>query len=1790
MAVTSTSTSPSAPRSPIGGLSPLRQAALNRLLPPRAKAPITGVPRDGEPLACSYEQRQMWLGAQVPGTATAPNATLGLRLDGPLDLAALTAALDGVLARHESLRTTYEGDEPRQRVHEPFPMPLEIHDAPEAAAAAAEITARAVTHRFDLREGPVVKATLIRLAEESHALLVVCHHIAADGWSMSLLADELATRYGAALAGRDPALPPLPIQYADYAAWSRAELTPEVLATRVERWRRTLDGASGVRLPMRRERPAPEGRKTSTHWTDLAEGVLPRLQAAGGPGTTPFTALLTVFTMLLARYTGERDLTLASTNGGRRRVELEPLIGCFVSAVPVRGDLSGDPTFAEVAARLRRSVGGALTNHVPLALLAERASIDLALPVSFSLRGFRDQRGGDWPGLTASVWGHEVDDLGYELSLLVHLDGDRAALDFTYRRDVLDDDAVERMARHFHWLAGQIAADPARPLSALELVTDEERERILGPWNDSAAPYPERPLPELLQERRDGTAVVFEGEATGYARLHARANQIANRLRALGVGTESTVGVLLDRSPDLIATLLGVWQAGAAYVPMDPAFPAQRIADMLETAGTRLVVTEAAYAERFPGIGVLDIADPSIGAEAGTPPGVPYDLDRLAYLIFTSGSTGRPKGVQVTHRGLVNHVWWAVRELASRGDGGAPLLGSVAFDLVVPNLWAPLVAGQTVTVLPQDVDMGELGPILARSGPFSFIKLTPGHLEVLGHQLDDEQAGGLAEVIVVAGEALPGSLADRWLEILGPGRLINEYGPTEASVGTCVYPITVRQHHEVVPIGHPLPNMRMYVLDPAGKLVPAGVPGELYVGGVGVSRGYMNRPDLTAERFVEFEGERVYRTGDRVHWLPDGNVAFLGRFDDQVKIRGYRIELDEVRAALLDHPGVRDAVAAVHEDRLVAYYVASGETGGPDGLAEHCALRLPEYMVPVVFTELDAIPLNANGKVDRKALPAPAAAVVTSTVAPRTETERVIADVWREVLGRDEVGVEDDFTALGGHSLLMIRMIARLRQVLPERPVSVLDAIANRTVAALAALVDASGEPAGAGERGRGLLVRLTPPGPATTTLVCVPYGGGSAVVYQALADAVPKGVALHAVALPGHELGVEEETLPFHEAAERVAAEILATVRGPLVLYGHCVGSALTTEIARRVESAGRAIDAVYIGGSFPFAAPRTGFSGVLARWFRRERTLNDNGEANWLRAIGADLEGLDVEQVESIVRTMRGDARAGEEYFTDLIETGAPLLSAPVISIVGSRDPITDYYPERYRDWHVTAGTTALVVVDEAGHYFLRYRAAELAKIITTVHTSLDGPHEAATWRKEAVSREAPPADARLGRFLRVAGGQMVSMIGTAMTEFAVPIWAYLQTGSLLQFSLFAIIALVPGLVLAPVVGALIDRTDRRKAMLAGDGACLTLQGVMLALLLTGNLSMPALYGILVLLSISLTVQRLAWAAAVPQLAPKHYLGHAGGVLQLGNAIGRLMVPLFAVGVLAAIGLDGILVANVACYVVAVTVTLLTPFPKRLGWTRRESVGAEIRNGFRYLWRRRGLRAMAATMFTVNFFLFTAFVMISPLVLSIGDLADTGRIAVIAGVGAVAGGFAISIWGGPKRRRMSGMLAAVGVVAVFAFAMGLRPSLALIAVCAAGMALMMSISDGIWITIIHAKVPQRYHARVISINQMLAMSTQPIGLAVQAWAAGLVFEPLMREGGALAPTVGALIGVGEGRGIGLLYLICGLAMAVTIVIALRHPALAHFDRDTPDAEPDDLVGLAELNARKSPAERNPA
>ncbi len=858
-------------------------------------------------------------------------------------------------------------------------------------------------------------------------------------------------------------------------------------------------------------------------------------------------------------------------------------------------------------------------------------------------------------------------------------------------------------------------------------------------------------------------------------------------------------------------------------------------------------------------------------------------------------------------------------------------------------------------------------------------------------------------------------------------------------------------------------------------------------------------------------------------------------------------------------------------------------------------------MVPAAYVPLDALPVTPNGKLDRAALPAPAPVPAPSTVdsvEQRTDAERLLAQLWQEVLGVDRVGIDDDFFDLGGHSLLATRVVSRLRRALPpDAPrITVMDLFAQSTIRELAALIEPQGvEEPEAPQSKR--LWRLTPArGHTRLSLVCVPYGGSSAVVYQPLADALPGDCALYAVAPPGHDLGVDEDSRPLGEVAQEVCTAVLSTVDGPLVLYGHCVGSALTIEIARRLEAAGRTLEAVYIGGSFPFALPRRGVLGAFARLSRLERLRSDRYWANWLRSMGADLSGLPAEDVMRMVQVMRGDARDGEDYFTELLEAGAAPLRAPIISVVGERDPITEYYQERYREWHFLTGTAALVVLDEGGHYFLRYRQEELAAIVTGTHEALvegttdrltagaRGP--GATWWLGGVSTGAGAAprsrapQPSLRRFLTVASGQLCSITGSALTEFAVPLWIYLRTGSLKWYALAWIVGML-GLLVAPVAGAVVDRCNRRMVMLASDSAAGLGQGVFAVLVLTGHLRMWEIWVVLGWLSLALTFQRLAYASAVPQLVPKHFLGHANGVVQLTIGVAQFVVPLIAAAMLAAFDLSGILLFDLVSFVIAVATVAMVRFPATMPHRNRESLAAEIVNGWRYSMGNRYFRGMLGYMGLLNVFLSALILLIFPLVLSFGSLSTLGTVSFIGGAGAALGGLAMALWGGPKRRRMYGMLVSGVLLGGFGMVAGLRPSMPVAAVGLAGMFFWLALVNGVYATIVQVKVPQRYHGRVFALNQMIAWSTIPLGLVLVAPLATRLFEPMLAPGGALAGTVGRVIGVGPGRGIGFAYLVLGLVIVVLTLACMRTRILSRFDAEVPDALPDDVIGLQALRER---------
>ncbi|MFJ5679587.1 amino acid adenylation domain-containing protein [Streptomyces sp. NPDC093097] len=998
-------------------------------------------------------QRRIWLVERlVPGTS-AYHLPFALHLDGPLDTAALAAALTAVVHRHESLRTSFEqvDGELVQLVGEPAPFAWEARQTAAAGldAALAEDAARP----FDLAGGPLLRAVLHRLAPQRHVLAVTVHHLVADMWSIGILLAELAQAY----AGRAGELPELPVQYGDFAVWEG-----EAQAAGDERdqayWRGALAGAPELlELPCDRPRPAAQSLRGAALPVELpaelSAGVRTLCRRAG---VTPFMALLAAFQAVLARHSGGEDIVVG-TGAAVRPAEAEALIGCFINILPVRTSLAGDPTFAELLDRVRAASLGAFEHQgLPFErMLPERAAGPALshnpLVQSLLLVQNAPLTMPELPGLTVAV--REVPRGGAQVDLNLQLREVDGAFGGTveYASDLFDAATVERLLGHWRTLLAAAVAAPDTRLSALPMLTAAERHRALVEWNDTAHPYPSGGacLHELFEEQRSRSpqapAVIAATGELSYAQLDALAERIAGRLAGLGVGPDTPVGLCLAKGPTLVAAVLGVLKAGGAYLPLDPAYPAQRLAFMLRDAAPPVVLTERALAGLLPAVGaqVLEVEDAEQWPTAGPRPAAP-DPDHLAYVIYTSGSTGTPKGIAVPHRGVVNNLLDLNGTYGIEPGDRVLGLSSPSFDMFVYETLGILAAGGAV-VVPH--------PDRARD-PHHWVDLVRRHKVTVWNS-----APALADAFVRAGEErnvrLPrlkaAFLGGDWIPVPLPGRFrrlaprmafLALGGATEASIHSITHPVTeVDPAWTSIPYGRPMVNQQAVVVSPALEPAPVGVPGELCLAGTGLTRGYLGRPGMTADRYRPHPGAgtgpvpagaRLYRTGDLARTRADGVIELIGRLDHQVKLRGLRIELDEIEAVLRRHPGIERAVVTARgsgdERRLVGYLVPAEGAGAAPSAAELRALlkaELPEYMVPAVFVTLDALPLSPNGKVDRAALPEPDGAADragAAYVAPRNDVEAVLAALWAELLEVDRVGAEDDFFALGGHSLLATRL------------------------------------------------------------------------------------------------------------------------------------------------------------------------------------------------------------------------------------------------------------------------------------------------------------------------------------------------------------------------------------------------------------------------------------------------------------------------------------------------------------------------------------------------------------------------------------------------------------------------------------------------------------------------------------------------------------------------------------------------------------------------------------------------
>jgi amino acid adenylation domain-containing protein len=1212
--------------------------------PSAGAPPLRPVSHEG-PLPLSFAQERLWfLDRLRPGDPTY-NMPTALRALGELSPPLLEATLGEVVRRHEALRTTFQlrGGKPAQVIAPPWRWILpqvDLSGLPErlGLAEALRLAQEEAVRPFDLERGPLLRASLLRLEPAEHVLLLAMHHIVSDGWSMGVLVREITAIYRAAAAGRPSPLPELPLQYADFAVWQRRWLAGDELERQLGYWRGHLAGApASLNLPFDRLRPATPahhgGRVSALLDPDLSRELG---RFALGREATLFMVLLSGFQALLSRLTGQQDVLVGSPIANRNRAEIEPLIGFFVNTLVLRGDLAGDPPFRELLTRTRGTTLEAYAHQdLPFEQLVEalRPQRTLAMnplfQVLFALQN-QPAEAVELPGLSLSSVEFKKDMSRFDLELGVWEMGGSILLDLVYSAELFDRPTLERAVISFETLLRGALAGEGRRLSELPLLPEAARHQIVTEWNDT------RPArePRIAVERfaaqvaaaPDGVALEAGGERLTYAELDRRANRLAHRLRRLGVGPDVVVGLFADRATAMVAGILGIWKAGGAYLPLDPGQPRERLADLLEDSRVPVIAAGAGLVQALPSSDarVVQLDDESLAAESDLPPAGGSRPGDLAALIYTSGTTGRPKAVLVEHGNLASTLAAAQEAFAFGPEDRVASIASFAFDIFLLELLDPLFAGGTCVLLPTRPTL-DLEGLVEELGSATVLHGVPAVMrQVLTLARLRGATAPRLRALFLGGDGVPADLLNDLRETFPGVAVWVLYGPTEAAIVCTLWRMPAEGPVRSL-LGRPFAGAEIRLCDAGGRPVPVGVPGEIWIGGAVVARGYWRREELTAEKFVVVDGRRFYRSGDLARRLPDGTLEFLGRLDHQVKIRGFRIELGEIEAALAGQPGVQEAVVLARDEggggerRLVAYVVAGPEGVPLAGLRASLARRLPAYMLPAAFVFLDALPLDASGKIDRRAFPAPelAGSAAGPVVPPRTPLERFLAGRFREVLGLPadrEIGVDDDFFELGGTSITGAVFVYRLQEALSEA-VHVVAIFDQPTVASLAEYIrerhagaarriwgEGTAEATGPGPAGiptgRSVLVPLQAGSPGRRPLFCVHPVGGEVVAYRELARHLGTRQPVYGLQSP------EPPLADVREMAGRYAAAVRGVQpEGPYRIAGWSMGGIVAYEMARRLQMLGERVEILALIDSVSPARwagePEPGESGMVVALF---------------------------------------------------------------------------------------------------------------------------------------------------------------------------------------------------------------------------------------------------------------------------------------------------------------------------------------------------------------------------------------------------------------------------------------------------------------------------------------------------------------------------------------------------------------------------------------------------------------
>lgn len=1365
--------------------------------PPRRAAPPTNgampeppmLTRRGRPRApLSSAQRRLWFIYQYDPTSPLYNLPLALRLKGKLVLRALQLAMDAIVTRHEALRTRFvsEDGEPVQVIDPPSPVPLRLvdltgHERTEREAKLRELIAVHAHEPFDLSRDRLFRVIVARVAPEEHVLLIMAHHIVADGWSWHVLTKELAVHYKGFIAEWATSLPELPVQYADFAAWQNETLEGAHLEKLLAHWRHQLAGAPEfLDLPTDRPRPAVQTSRGGTVTINLSSALADGLKQTGQrEGATLFMTLLASFQVLLSRYARQADVVVGAPIAGRGRVQLENLIGFFVNMLPMRANLADNPPFRELLRRVRATALEAYAHEdLPFDRLVEalrperQAARSPLVQVAFVLQ---NTPGGDvrLPGLTVApvdVW---TDTAKLDLTLMVSENGHGLSATLEYSADIFERATAARMLGHWKTMLEAIVTDPAQRVGLLPMLTPPERRQILVDWNNTARDYPrDESIHELVaaQARRTPSAVAVEGKAgrLTYRELDTLANRLARRLQHLGVGADEGVAVCLERSPEMIVTWLAILKAGGAYVPVDPEYPAERRAFMLEDIGARIVITADKFRTLFapppdatgPTLLCVDADWDEVAREDAAPLEIAVAAQQLAYICYTSGSTGRPKGVCVPHRAVLRLLLGTDYFSLGSSDVVAQM-ANAAFDAATFEVWGPLLHGAKLVIVPTSVLLSprELVAMIERHKLSTFFITTGAFNQLAQHVADIFRS---AKLVMTGGEAANPACFQEVLQGGAPDRLLHVYGPTECTTFATSHLVReVAPDAVTIPIGRPIANTTAYVLNERRQLLPVGVPGELYLGGDGVARGYHRRPELTAEKFVAdpFSSRpdaRLYRTGDVVRWLPDGTLEFLGRTDNQVKVRGFRIEPGEIEATLARHEAVHECIVLTQRNgpddvRLHAYVVLqTGAQADAGVLRDYLQAALPAYMVPSAIVILDAMPLNASGKVDRTALPAPdhsGAVRGREVIAPRTPLERELLDTFQSVLGSEDFGIHQGFFELGGHSLLAVRLAAQLEKVL-ERRVPVAAIFQAQSVAKLAQWLNSSKR----GEAGDAFLT-LQPHGSRLPLFLVHGVGGGMIWGYANLSRRLGPDQPVYVLRSRGLEGSPEPETI------EALATQYVAELRafqpeGPYQLGGYCFGGNVAYEMAVQLQAQGEEVRLLALFNSSPpnsrydhiewtplgvcrFVANLRHVLAAIAAWEpERRRQFFEwkwrTFERRLRRLAGRPVkrrDGIDLEEMVDVSQYSEFERRVWSAHVNALMAHHTKPYTGPV-TLFRSHGHCTFSSCDYHFGWNDYApGAVRVVLVPGAHESILEEPhvgslAAEVAGCLAEVHADRGGP----------------------------------------------------------------------------------------------------------------------------------------------------------------------------------------------------------------------------------------------------------------------------------------------------------------------------------------------------------------------------------------------------------------------------------------------------------------------------------